>query len=525
MENQNQNSGMGHQTINIQVPSTENIASRRPLIPLLFAITVIFFFFNFFTVSCGGEKIGSVKGIDLVTGTQLKSKDMFSGRETEGEKIPSSAWAIIAFGAAIIGLGAFLMKEKREAVVGTGAGAIGFASLLILQFVVKNAIEEKSEGAPLVTDFQFAYWGALIAMGIAGFISYLRMQKTHSIVVSFTPQSNPTAPDAVNFSQPNASDNLIQQTNNFDAGEWFSKNVNTIIKTVGIWVRKNSKFLVGIAGTFIVVFGIYYLLLRHDPTNDGKNIASSICDCAKVRETQLIECYQKYLSDFDSYNFSGRQEARQKLETLIQEINNSYEQCYAINQEKLLEFKKRYITNQEKIGKFEYAFNAMQGLCNNNNNELNSLNSQVLRKISNFIGTVEIEQARQDSIAAVKAAEIAEKLEVEKEARLAQAEAAFMNATKKIPSIEQIKTDIIGKQLINAPWNFDKPEEIIGFRQLGVTFQKDSRLYIGKFEINLEGYRSKRRSQSIALVTYYWDIYSDTWNFQRIVSQEFKYIN
>jgi len=80
MENQNQESGTGQQTINIQVPSADNIASRRSLIPLLFAAVIIFFFFNFFTLSCGGQKVGSVTGINLVTGTELKDRDMFSGR-------------------------------------------------------------------------------------------------------------------------------------------------------------------------------------------------------------------------------------------------------------------------------------------------------------------------------------------------------------------------------------------------------------------------------------------------------------
>jgi len=177
MENQNQENGTGQQNMSIQVPSAENIASRRPLIPVLFAVVIIFFFSNFFTISCSGQKVGSVTGINLVTGTELKGHDMFTGEEIKGEKVPSSAWAIIALGAAIIGLGAYLIKIKSEAIIGTGAGAIGFVALLILQFVVKNAIENKAEGNPIQADFQFAYWGALVAMGIAGFISYLRMKK------------------------------------------------------------------------------------------------------------------------------------------------------------------------------------------------------------------------------------------------------------------------------------------------------------------------------------------------------------
>lgn len=203
MENQNQEGGLGRQTINIQVPSLDNLASRRSIIPLLFAVVIIFFFFNFFTVSCSGQEVGSLTGINLVTGTEFKYRDMFSGRETKGEKIPSNAWAIIAFGAAIVGLGAFLIKQKRDALIGTGAGAIGFGSLLILQFVINNAIEKESEGG-LQANFEFAYWGALIAMGIAGFISYLRMKRTHNIVGSVRPPSQGLNSETDSPNQQNA---------------------------------------------------------------------------------------------------------------------------------------------------------------------------------------------------------------------------------------------------------------------------------------------------------------------------------
>ena len=114
MENQNQESGTPQQTINIQIPSADNIASRRSLIPVLFAAVIIFFFFNFFIVSCGGQKVVSITGMELVKGTEIKAPDMFSDKETKGEEIPSNTWAIIAFGAAIIGLGAFLIREKEK---------------------------------------------------------------------------------------------------------------------------------------------------------------------------------------------------------------------------------------------------------------------------------------------------------------------------------------------------------------------------------------------------------------------------
>jgi hypothetical protein len=182
MENQNQNSSSGQQQINIKVPSVENIASKRPLIPSFFALAIIFFFFTFCVFRCGGQKIGSITGLNLVTGTELTNRDFITGRETKGQEIPANIWAIFAFGASIIGFGAFMIKHKREALIGTSAGAIGIGSLIILQLVIKNAIDEEAKGG-IDTDFQFPYWGALIALAIAGIISYLRMQKTTNILV------------------------------------------------------------------------------------------------------------------------------------------------------------------------------------------------------------------------------------------------------------------------------------------------------------------------------------------------------
>jgi len=365
MENQNQESRTGQQTINIQVPSADNIASRRSLIPLLFAAVIIFFFFNFFTVSCGGQKVGSVKGIDLVTGTQLKSENMFSGQETQGEKIPSSVWAIIAFGAAIIGLGAYLIKEKREAIIGTGAGAIGFGSLLILQFAIKSAIEKKAEGA-IQTDFQFAYWGALIAIGVAAFISYLRMQKTHNIVVNVsTPETTQPLVNE-NISQPQATVSTAPQTSNFDIGEWFSK---------------NKILFIGIVASGIILFVVYYFFIKHDPTKDGQTVAIAYCDCAKEQTEQQIKVYKDFIANFDSFKFTRRRVAQATLDSLLKPISATTQKCQEKAQADYTRLKERYVTDKEQIEKYDYAVNAQQQLCKDEKQTiLSDLSTQVQNK-------------------------------------------------------------------------------------------------------------------------------------------------
>ena len=180
MENQNSSSVL-QQAFSIKVSLTDNIARMRSLIPALFALVIILFLFNFCNLIIDhpnecliNQPVGQLKGINLITGTVLD----LSYEGHDDERIPSKSWVIIAFGAAIIGLGVFLIKEKRESLIGTCAGAIGFGSLLLLQF--DNTIKLIDVWKSLfMGDFDFAYWGALIAMGIVSFISYLRMRKIH----------------------------------------------------------------------------------------------------------------------------------------------------------------------------------------------------------------------------------------------------------------------------------------------------------------------------------------------------------
>ncbi|OWY20676.1 hypothetical protein C7N43_00320 [Sphingobacteriales bacterium UPWRP_1] len=163
-------------TITVQIPSTVAIAGKRPIIPTSFALVIIFFFFTFCDFKCGGQKLGSLTGINLVTGVEMAPPDSFMGIETPGKSINGNIWAILALAAAIIGLGVFLIKDKREALIGTGAGAIGAGSLIILRIAINSAISNEGQGQ-LTADFKFPYWGALIAFLIAGTISYLRMKQ------------------------------------------------------------------------------------------------------------------------------------------------------------------------------------------------------------------------------------------------------------------------------------------------------------------------------------------------------------
>jgi len=460
MENQTHENGSGQQSINIQVPSADNIASRRPLIPALFAIVIVFFFFNFFTISCGGQKIASVTGFNMVTGTQLNDKDMFTGNQKKGEKIPSNLWAVLAFGAAIIGLGAFLIKEKREAVIGTGAGVVGFGSLVILQFAVKAAIEKKAEGA-IQTDFQFAYWGALLAIGMAGFISYLRMQKTTPLTITVTPPASSNEINTENGSQ--GTQNPIQNNSNFDSGEWVSKNS----KTSAAWIKNNKKIAIGIGLGIVTLLIVYNVFLKHDPVRDAKRAASAMCDCSIQYAEDIIKVNEDFVKSFQSFGFTKRQDARNKYQELQNKVNEQSVTCSNEAQLKYEKARNRYIAEQELITKFDFAFNNLRSTCNTTDQG----------KLTSSYAEVE------KMITTIKDPE---------------------------PDIEKIKTDLIGQHILG--WNFDALAE---FKEAKISniFKGNERIEF-QLDMKLEGINQQSKHDAQVMVVYIQT--NDGWVFNNV---------
>lgn len=169
------------------------LAQYRNPIQVSFFLVILFFFFGFCNFKCNGTKVASLKGINLVTGTHLKTQmtRMFDGntfnpggnekKADNGQKIPANFWAILAFFSAIAGFVIFYRKNKREALGGTILGITGIVALFILRLVVKNKIEEQGGGmVHIEASFLFGYWASLLAFIVAGGLSYLRLKQENT---------------------------------------------------------------------------------------------------------------------------------------------------------------------------------------------------------------------------------------------------------------------------------------------------------------------------------------------------------
>jgi hypothetical protein len=183
-------------SVNLEVPTVENIAGRRTLIPVCFAAVAILFFFSFADFKCNGKTAASVTGFNLVTGTHIQTPasafdnsslfDDFDSASTRrpttdaGEKIDPNLWAILAFISAITGVVVFWRKEKKEALYGTALGSVGFLALIILRYVIKNKVEAQGAMLQIETDFTFVYWLCVLAFIVAGALSYLRLTNRYN---------------------------------------------------------------------------------------------------------------------------------------------------------------------------------------------------------------------------------------------------------------------------------------------------------------------------------------------------------
>lgn len=462
METQHQNTNQEKQTISIEVPTVENIASRRSYIPALFALAIIFFFFTFCEFRCGGEKIGSVTGFNLVTGTELFDSESMD----EAEKVPANIWAILALAAGIVGLGVYLIKDKREALIGTGAGAIGFGSLLILQFAIKHALQKNAEVA-IDTVFKFGYWGALIAMLIAGIISYLRMKQMSRIGTDL-PQHQPALAADTDRNNP------VQTTTppSFHAGpssEGFD--------VLG-WLKTNMRIVAGVLAVLLILVLVYFFFLKHNPLKDAKRISAAYCDCTEQYYEGLIGIKDNYINNFSSFNFQKRFEARDKLVELQKPVEAAYAECNNRVNAKYSKLRERFISDEANLEKFDLMYNELQENCN-------PPNQAKMFETSNEI------------------------------------EGIISSVKDPGPDIEEIKADLIGETV--PGWQFDALSEIQKATIVKATYGSDMLEYI--IDLKLSGINNPETDIHDAqiLVTYYLD--DEGWYFDDLREIYITYTN
>jgi hypothetical protein len=137
--------------------NTKRFLSRGLLIAVL-----VFFLMPFLTLSCGGAKLVSMSGVNMVVGTTLTSKDPFTDRVKKQEIKPEPMVAL-ALAAAVVafGIGFFAGKGKGPlgSMVASGACAL---LLLLAKFKVDADVVKQGQGV-VTAEWEMGFWLALLA--------------------------------------------------------------------------------------------------------------------------------------------------------------------------------------------------------------------------------------------------------------------------------------------------------------------------------------------------------------------------
>jgi hypothetical protein len=134
----------------------------------IFLLAILFFLLPWMSVSCAGEDIIQVSGLDMVTGSyNVPDESISSGSESE-------LFAILALISAIIGLVACLIRHKVAFFTRVISGIAGIAFLVLLKLKIDNNIFDEGQGI-LQVNYLIGYWLTLLAFVTAIIVSILRL--------------------------------------------------------------------------------------------------------------------------------------------------------------------------------------------------------------------------------------------------------------------------------------------------------------------------------------------------------------
>lgn len=174
MENQNQENISEQKIVNDQSSSGDKVINRNNIVKVLFALVIVFFFFNFLTISCAGKEIVSSTGMEIIINTN-ETNDIVVGEEKISDIIPLNTWLIITLACAVTGLVIYFVNPKNKGLIGVSLGVIGLVALIVFQIIIWMSVDKDSKDI-IVIEFGLAYWGSLIAMFAASILSFLEMK-------------------------------------------------------------------------------------------------------------------------------------------------------------------------------------------------------------------------------------------------------------------------------------------------------------------------------------------------------------
>lgn len=127
----------------------------RKLPPAAYLLALICFLLPFVEVSCNGQKVVSLTGIQLLAGPQVGGGTGIFAQPQQQVKPETSV--VVAFVAGIAGLVLSVLKQRRTDIIGAVCGIIGGGSLLALQQSILSGAPPQAMGL-IQIQYQPAYF-------------------------------------------------------------------------------------------------------------------------------------------------------------------------------------------------------------------------------------------------------------------------------------------------------------------------------------------------------------------------------
>ncbi len=404
-----------------QVPQAviQNKRVYRRSVPLFFTLALVFFFFNFFTISCQDKEVVAVTGVQILLGKVFDSTtNDQSYIHRDEDEIPGRMWVIIAFISGVVGLGLCLLKHPKAFRFGIFAGALGAASLMIAyMLLISGNSSQETMLLSVKINFKFPFWGAVLSFIGAGFSSLISPKNTIvPVVVGQVPVITVPSPPLVAETPQTSSVPLTVVTPATDEKSQgaeappqnpLPKNTSQVVITIptweGIvkwvqemlpadfqlepWLNQNKVRLIGLGVVLLLGIGGYKLFIEKNPGSDGKQAALGYCDCNQKEINQAKIGLDSFIKGFESKNYTRRSAAQEALDSLTQVLEDSKLACLKKAEQKHNESKSRYVTSRKDLDQFDFSFSATQNICTNQNHlsENQKLKSEALE----LIGTID----------------------------------------------------------------------------------------------------------------------------------------
>jgi hypothetical protein len=120
------------------------MAHKSKVSPVIFVLATLCFLLPFVTVSCNGQKVASLTGVELATGTTVDQPQVFG--PAQKKRVGAEPLATLAALCAIAGIGLSFLGS-RLALAPAVSGAAGALFLLLLQSKLNSDMSKEAQGA------------------------------------------------------------------------------------------------------------------------------------------------------------------------------------------------------------------------------------------------------------------------------------------------------------------------------------------------------------------------------------------